>query len=391
MKINKAPIIAYVKKCIKNGTPETSSSVCRRFGHHHDTIRKILEEAGILAAFRSIPRPVMETIKEHDKQAALRKIRQEYKLAVERVRELEAEVRLHRTIEQIGGVLEPHEIQIRQPKGRKEATAVVMSSDWHIEEEVRPETIGGVNAFNKSIAKTRIDRFFERSLKLLNMCRKESYIKRMVVASLGDFITSWIHEDLISETTPPEALLLVYESWVSGIDFWLQNADLDEIIFVGVCGNHGRITKRRQFKKSAEKNYEWLIYNFLCKWYSRYQGKTKITFSLPAGYFNWIDIYGRKVRVHHGDGIRYYGGVGGLHIPLRKAIAQWNKARHADLDVLGHWHTRKIENNYVVNGSVIGYNEFAESIKGDYEAPLQCFFIMHPKYDKTAEFSIRLD
>ena len=200
-------------------------------------------------------------------------------------------------------------------------------------------------------------------------------------------MSGWIHEDLISETTPPEALLHTYEAMVSGIQFLLQHAGLQQILFVGACGNHGRITKYPQHKKSPEKNYEWLLYQFLM----RRLGDGKIKFLIPQGYFTRLTVYGREIRVHHGDKIRYQGGVGGIHIPLRKAIAQWNKARHADLDILGHWHTREVSRSYVMNGSLIGYNEFAQAIKADYEKPSQSFFLIHPKYGKTAEFPIVLD
>jgi hypothetical protein len=114
-------------------------------------------------------------------------------------------------------------------------------------------------------------------------------------------------------------------------------------------------------------------------------------FRMPTGYFNYLDILGKSVRFHHGDGIMYRGGIGGVHIPLRKAIAQWNKARRVDLDVMGHWHTRETSKDYVINGSLIGYNEYAQGIKADFERPQQSFFIIHPRYGKTAEFPIILE
>jgi len=128
----------------------------------------------------------------------------------------------------------------------------------------------------------------------------------------------------------------------------------------------------------------------LAKWYANSKRKTKIKFILPEGYFNLITLYGRAIRLHHGSRVRYHGGVGGIHIPLRKAIAQWNRARHADLDILGHFHTRQVSQHFVANGSLIGWTELAEGSKFDFEHPLQCFFIIHSKNGKTAEFSIRL-
>ena len=276
-------------------------------------------------------------------------------------------------------------------RDKKEAVAFTLASDWHLDEVVNPAEIGGVNAYNLTIAKQRIEMYFRVVLKLLNMCRGESTIKRLVIAALGDFISGWIHEELMeaSSMTPTEAIVVCFELWTNGLDFLLQNGNLEEIDVICACGNHSRITKKNEIKKSHLKSYEWLLYQFLVKHYAM-KKETRIKFKLPEGYFNWLTVYNKDIRCHHGNRIRYGGGVGGIHIPLRKAIAQWNKTRHADLDLLGHWHTREPSRDYVINGSVIGYNEFAEFIKADYAPPEQAFFLMHPKFGKTAEFPINL-
>jgi len=384
-------VLDYVKSCIESGHSKSISDIARRFNIPRTTIRSLLERSGLANNFKKSQQKLEVVIQQEKEFDEKRESKKQYRRAISQIRDLETELRIAKDLSKLTNVITPSDIVIKEEKDKKEAVAVALASDWHYEEEVKPRAVNNVNSFNLTVAKRRTGVFFERTLRLLEMCRTASNIKQMVVAALGDFITSWIHPDLVSETTPPEALLLVLEQWITGLDFWLKESNLDEIIFVGVCGNHTRITAKTHYKKTAEKNYEWLLYHFLAKWFSDKKYKTKIKFLLPTGYFNWLEVYGRVLRFHHGDGIRYWGGVGGLHIPLRKAIAQWNQAKHADLDILGHWHTRKIERNYVVNGSLIGYNEFAQAIKADYEPASQSFFILHPKYEKTAEFNIMLD
>lgn len=387
MKRDPKPILKIARVCIKNKTPMTLTELSRRTGRSREFIKKVLLDKKILQKFISLPQPAGKIIESAE---AASRMRRNYKEALNTVKTLQEELRIRGFLSEISKSIVVPTIEIRKDKGKSRATAIAMASDWHFEEEVRPEGINNLNEFNMEIAKKRANTFFERTLKLLTICRRDTQIDTMIVAALGDFIAGWIHEDLISSITPPEALVMVFEEWLAGLQFWLDNADLKEIVFVGSCGNHGRITKKPQYKKSQEKNYEWLIYQFLAKWFANTKQKTRIKFILPKGYFNRVTIYGRVLRLHHGDGIRYQGGVGGIHIPLRKAIAQWNKAQHADLDLLGHWHSRQIGQDYVVNGSLVGYNEYAERIKADFEHPLQCFFIIHSKYGKTAEFSIRL-
>jgi len=316
--------------------------------------------------------------------------RKRYRNALDKMAELEKELALHQHLSKLSEIVIPENWEILQ-KNNKEVVAFTLSSDWHIDEEVISEEIGGVNSYNEAIGRKRIEAYFKYVLRLLNMCRTESVIKRLVVGALGDAISGWIHEEFIETNTmtPPEAVIVAFELYVSGLDFLLREGDLDEIDVICCCGNHSRITKKPQVKRSYKKSYEWLMYQFLAKWYAM-KGEKRIKFKLPTGYFNWLTVFGKDIRFHHGNRIQYRGGVGGIHIPLRKAIAQWNKARHADLDILGHWHSRETSRDYVINGSVVGYNEFAEFIKADFGPPEQAFFVIHPKYGKTAEFPIVL-
>jgi hypothetical protein len=58
---------------------------------------------------------------------------------------------------------------------------------------------------------------------------------------------------------------------------------------------------------------------------------------------------------------------------------------------LGHWHQRLSTRDFVINGSIIGYNAYALSIKASFERPQQSFFLMHPKRGKTVECPIFVD
>ena len=82
------------------------------------------------------------------------------------------------------------------------------------------------------------------------------------------------------------------------------------------------------------------------------------------------------------------GGVGGIYIPTNKAIGQWNKGRNVDLDVFGHFHQARDGGNFICNGSIIGYNAFAVSIKADFEAPRQQLFLIDSKHGRTCTWPI---
>ncbi len=108
-----------------------------------------------------------------------------------------------------------------------------------------------------------------------------------------------------------------------------------------------------------------------------------MTFKVEQGYHNWLTVQGYDVRFHHGDAVRYAGGVGGVTIPLRKKIAQWNKRRKAHLDVLGHFHQFIDGWDFVGCGCLVGYDAYALEIAADFQQPTQTFLVIDRDYGKV--------
>ena len=268
----------------------------------------------------------------------------------------------------------PHIVSI-VPEGKdtSEATAFIIASDWHYEETVKPEVVSGLNKYNLNIAHQRVTKFFQGGLRLYDLMRKDVKIKNIVLALIGDFITGNIHEEFLETCSlqPMDAIWEVYEEIVSGIDFLLKNSDAN-LIIPCVSGNHPRITKQIHYSTESGNSLEYFMYRSIAK---RYEKNRRVSVIVAKGYHCYLDIYGKVIRFHHGHAIRYAGGIGGITIPANKAIAQWNKARHADLDVFAHFHQLKNLGNWVCNGSLIGYNAFALRIKADYETARQSFFL----------------
>ena len=120
-----------------------------------------------------------------------------------------------------------------------------------------------------------------------------------------------------------------------------------------------------------------------CNIASHYKGEKRVVVQAHRGQHSYLDVLGYTMRFMHGHQVRYGGGVGGIHIPLNKALAQWDKIERADYTVAGHFHQLVSGANYVMNGSLCGYNSFALSIKASYERPQQALFLIDKKYGRT--------
>lgn len=264
-----------------------------------------------------------------------------------------------------------------------EAIAVIQASDWHVEERVDTKTIAGCNnCYTPEIARKRSEQFFQRSLILVNAQRTLTNIKTLCLHIGGDIITGYIHEELKQTNwlSPTKAVLLGHELLSNGIRYLLDKGEFENIIIVCNFGNHGRTTDKKQISNAADNSFEWLMYTYLAK---EWHHEKRVKFHIAEGYHIYIRLGNTLCRFHHGDNVDYGGGVGGISIPLNKAVNEWNKIQHADLDFICHFHQCRDFGNIICNGSLIGYNAFALSIKAPYEPPRQSFTLIDAKRGKS--------
>jgi hypothetical protein len=269
-----------------------------------------------------------------------------------------------------------------------EGIVVMVASDWHMEEVVGAE-VNGLNQYTPDIAHERANRFFQNGLRLINLLKQDISISTVILALLGDFISNDIHEEFpeINALQPMHALVYAQEHLVSGIQFLLDGFT-GHLVIPCHSGNHARTTRTTRFSAENGHSLEYLMYLHLA---AHFRAEPRVTFIIPDGMHSYLDVYGQVIRFQHGHAVKYGGGVGGIYIPVNKAIAQWNKARHADLDVFGHFHQMRDGGNFICNGSLIGYNAFALSIKADYEKPRQALFLLDKRRGRTATWPILVE
>lgn len=267
-------------------------------------------------------------------------------------------------------------LQSSKPVG---VAAVVPATDWHVEENVESAAVNGKNYFNIFEAESRIRRFYSKIIELIEWQNHLSPVVELWHPLLGDLLSGYIHEELMESNSlsPTEACVFLHEMLCFGIDLLLKETKLP--IFIPTCvGNHGRTTPKKRIKTSCRNSFEWLLYMTLAK---RYENHKRVAWHVGRGYHNTQEIRGRKVRFHHGDGLRYMGGVGGISIPVNKSIAQWDKVEPADFDIFGHWHTFLAHYpKWVSCGSLMGYSEYSVEIKAEFQHPTQTFIIIDRRY-----------
>lgn len=261
--------------------------------------------------------------------------------------------------------------------GLREGTALVMASDWHIEEAVRPEQVAGRNRYNLDISAQRMERFFQATRWATEFSRQAFEVRDMVLWLGGDLITNYLHPDNVETNllSPPQALAYAQASIVGGLRYLLQDPKLERLVVPCNDGNHGRMTEKMRSASRTAMSLETMLYGMLSR---EFANEPRIQFVIAEGEHLYYDVYGRTIRFTHGDNVRYWGGVGGITIPLYKALARWQTIREAALTCCGHFHQRICLPDLMVNGSLIGYSPYSMSIGARFEAPSQNFSILEP-------------
>lgn len=377
-------IIAFVK-----ANPNLSDSeVGAAFGVKWYVIANARTRAGMKRDNKPVARTLAEAVA-FDKQRAIEdesSVEDKYEFLLKENQKLRDEKQAILKLKE-----DPRPILIRPEHGNgtSEASAIALASDWHIEEEVRESEVNGLNRYTLEIAHERTTRFFQRFLRLVRMAQKDVLITNAVLALLGDFISGSIHDELmeINQLSPSDAIWEAQNIIVSGIDFLLNHSTLT-LTIPCKSGNHGRTTKKVRHATEEGNSLESFMYRNLAL---HYAGEKRIRFIISDGYHIYLPIYDFLSRFHHGHAINYGGGVGGIYIPVNKAIAQWNKSRQAYIDFFGHFHQARDGGNFISNGSAIGHNAYGVSIKADYEKPRQQFCMIDKKRGKTIVAPILLD
>lgn len=267
-------------------------------------------------------------------------------------------------------------------KGDKHpAVAVALASDWHVGENVPLSVTNGLNEYDPSIAEQRANRFFDRTRRLIELCRDGSHVDTLVLALAGDLITGYLHDDQrqTNYLSPTEEFRFLKRLLRSGIDYLLEDKTLRQIVLPCSWGNHGRTNydKREMYGLAGFRNsFESMLYLDLAE---EYLGNDRLTFTVTTSDYQITELEGGyRIRTSHGNHFGYSGGIGGLTIPLNKFIARLNDGVHCHLSLMGHWHSYTPTPMAIINGTNKGVDAYSMKKGFTPEPAQQAFTLIDP-------------
>jgi hypothetical protein len=276
-----------------------------------------------------------------------------------------------------------------QNADKREVVPVIVASDWHIEENVTADITNGLNEYSLKIAEDSIRQFFSKACTRIQQAKRDKNVNTVVLAILGDIINGVLRtEDYESnETTPTEALAIARSLIHEGIKTLISNTGC-KLRVICCVGNHGRLTEKIHYSNQVQQSLEYLLYKTL---ETDFRGYENVKFVVRKSYYTIQRIFNVNVRFHHGHAARFNGGIGGLAVPVIRKTQQMNTIEHADLDVIGHFHSAQMLSNVIVNGSLVGSNGYSMALGLPHDIPKQMYFEIDSKYGRTDVAPICID
>jgi hypothetical protein len=262
----------------------------------------------------------------------------------------------------------------------------LMLSDIHFGETVYPSQVFHVNEYDIETAKSRLREIGVRTIDLLSNHLYSPQGHPGIVVNLGgDLVSGDIHEELsISNEMPTLPCVLDLVNELAGMLTQFQKQFGNVMVFC-VPGNHARTTKKIQAKNMAYTNYDWLIG---CLLENHFKNNPKINFFVTDQSDIQYKIYDHRYRLTHGAQFRGGQGFLGALGPIargdkKKRVASSSYGLEYDTLLMGHFHQLWMSEKIIVNGAVVGFNEYAIQNNFEYEVPKQALFVTHPQYGIT--------
>lgn len=295
-------------------------------------------------------------------------------------------VRVHRQLE-LNSELSHSELELPKwtvtpsKKSRDKTVMCTILSDTHFDEVVHPEEVNYCNEYSRTIATKRLQQYFENLILL-----DEKYIsgvkaEGLMIAMAGDIVAGNIHEELTmtNDGTIIETIIYWSEQLICGLKMVLDH--FKNIWVNCVVGNHGRTSPKLTFKRAVTENWDYLLYRMIAK---EFDSVPDITFNIPLSTQTIFDVYDVTYGLHHGMDFRGGFGDAGAVIPIirgnrRKKEFQSNIRQPYDVLLMGHFHQLMRLPSVIVNGSMVGYNEYAMRGSFPFEQPQQACWLTDPK------------
>lgn len=364
-----------------------------------ESLKHKLREVGVSYATcvsENTPLSIEEQIAQADKDRQFKTLRRDYSAVLNRLAVQDRMIQVG--VETIKSLPAVDYAYTHVTDKINEEECVLLLSDVHAGEVVLNEDMNYLNEYNFDIATYRLHLLVQK-IKSIVLNKLIGYnFKKLTVIGLGDMISGNIHEELVegAKGNIVEWTINLAYVFAQMIQELLQV--FPNIHFVGVVGNHGRLYKKPRFK-ARYTNWDFLCYQYMSLFLANDIKAKKVSFDIPTSFWTLTKINGHTWLSLHGDNINSWNGIPWYGIQrsldrLRQMIA--TKELTFKYAAIAHFHNHGVLDTQdggqlMINGSVIGGNDYSTGKMFMTGVPCQHFCGIHPKRGITFEYKLQLD
>jgi len=274
-----------------------------------------------------------------------------------------------------------------------EEELILNLGDIHAGEVVKTEELNGLNEYNFDILTYRLKSLADSVITIAKNKLSGYTFRKLHILGLGDWVSGTIHDELVESADGNVIEWTMNLAYVVAQMIRELAAEFEEIEFVGVIGNHGRLHKKPRFK-ARYVNWDYVCYQMLSTLLAK-QKNVKCT--IPKSFWHIHEVNNHKFLLIHGDninsslGIPWYG-IQRMVANLKELLA--SKDQYFDYIMLGHFHNYglldRVKGELVINGSLIGGNDFSIGKMFTSSEACQHFCGVHPNRGMTFRYKINV-
>jgi hypothetical protein len=249
---------------------------------------------------------------------------------------------------------------------------VAMLSDTHWDERVNASEMGGFGGYNRKVAEQRLRTWAEKLATFPQYGPKVNH-RGLVLLLGGDLVNGNIHQGRETNDDTLFGTILHWSEQLTAAINLVAEA-WPAVHVAATIGNHGRYTAKPISKLAVRDNADHLLVRMVAQHVDK-----RVTWSVPESTDVVFDVLGRTHLLTHGDrGIgRSAGhGIGGIWPSVMRSVARLGQ-QYATIGTtvecvwMGHFHQLTYGQGWVINGSTVGYSEYARDLRFRPERPRQ--------------------
>ena len=220
-------------------------------------------------------------------------------------------------------------------KTKSEEELVLCLSDIHAGETVKAEELNGLNEYNFDIMVRRLKLLVDSVIDIAKNKLRGYTFRRLHILGLGDWISGTIHQELLEYAEGNVMEWTMNLAYVVAQMLRELATVFEEIEFIGIVGNHGRLHRKPRFK-ARYINWDFICYQMLSGLLSN---QPNIKFNIPRSFWAIHKINNFNFLLIHGDNINSYLGMPWYGINRTVANLKErleSQGQHFHYMVLGH-------------------------------------------------------